>query len=96
MRLARGAQRWVRVERPYIPRTPTTGALYDVVRGNLSRFLATVDAAFAVAPPRGGAIAASIAAYRTLLSWSSNFWETRWLEHQIKQLGAGLPPDHAG
>jgi HAMP domain-containing protein len=44
------------------------------------------EAALAAAPRHAGAIAASLAAHRTLLAASTNFWETRWLEAQIRKL----------
>ncbi len=44
------------------------------------------EVALAAAPGHAGAIEASLAAHRTLLARSVNFWETRWLEHQIAKL----------
>ncbi len=44
------------------------------------------EAALAAAPTHAGAVAASLAAHRTLLARSVNFWETRWLEHEIRRL----------
>jgi glyoxylase-like metal-dependent hydrolase (beta-lactamase superfamily II) len=44
------------------------------------------EVALAAAPRHAGAIAASLAAHRTLLAASTNFWETRWLEAQIRKL----------
>lgn len=44
------------------------------------------EVALAAAPDHGGAIDASIAAHRTLLRASVNFWETRWLEAEIRKL----------
>jgi hypothetical protein len=44
------------------------------------------DVALAAAPSHRGAIEASLAAHRTLLAASTNFWETRWLEDQIRRL----------
>jgi glyoxylase-like metal-dependent hydrolase (beta-lactamase superfamily II) len=37
-------------------------------------------------PAHDGALRANLAAHRVLLVQSTNFWETRWLEHQIRQL----------
>lgn len=48
------------------------------------------EAALAAAPGHAGAIAASLSAHRTLLTRSVNFWETRWLEHQIAKLEQAL------
>jgi alkyl sulfatase BDS1-like metallo-beta-lactamase superfamily hydrolase len=50
------------------------------------------EAALAAAPGHAGAIAASLAALRTLLDHSVNFWETRWLEHQIAKLEHARKP----
>jgi glyoxylase-like metal-dependent hydrolase (beta-lactamase superfamily II) len=44
------------------------------------------EVALAAAPRHAGALAASLAAHRTLLRASVNFWETRWLEAQIRKL----------
>lgn len=44
------------------------------------------EAALAAAPGHAGAVAASLAAHRVLLARSVNFWETRWLEHEIRRL----------
>jgi alkyl sulfatase BDS1-like metallo-beta-lactamase superfamily hydrolase len=41
-------------------------------------------------PTHRGALEASLAAHRTLLAQSVNFWETRWLEHQIRALEKAL------
>lgn len=46
------------------------------------------EVALAVAPAHRGAIDASLAAHRTLLARTRNFWETRWLEHAIRALEA--------
>lgn len=46
------------------------------------------EVALAAAPSHAGALDASIAAHRTLLAASENFWETRWLEGQIRALTA--------
>jgi alkyl sulfatase BDS1-like metallo-beta-lactamase superfamily hydrolase len=46
------------------------------------------EVALAAAPSHRGAIEASLAAHRTLLAASTNFWETRWLEHAIRALEA--------
>jgi glyoxylase-like metal-dependent hydrolase (beta-lactamase superfamily II) len=46
------------------------------------------EVALAAAPSHRGAIEASLAAHRTLLAASTNFWETRWLEHAIRTLEA--------
>ena len=48
------------------------------------------EAALAAAPSHRGALEASLAAHRTLLAESVNFWETRWLEHQIRTLERAL------
>jgi len=44
------------------------------------------EAALAAAPSHRGAIDASLAAHRSLLRDSVNFWETRWLEAEIRRL----------
>lgn len=44
------------------------------------------EAALAADPAHPAALDASLAAHRRLLRDSVNFWETRWLEFQIKQL----------
>lgn len=44
------------------------------------------EAALAADPAHRGALAASLAAHRTLLAQSVNFWETRWLEWEIQKL----------
>ena len=44
------------------------------------------EAALAAAPRHRGAIDASLAAHRALLRDSVNFWETRWLEAEIRRL----------
>lgn len=46
------------------------------------------EVALAATPSHRGAIDASLAAHRTLLAASVNFWETRWLEHAIRTLEA--------
>jgi glyoxylase-like metal-dependent hydrolase (beta-lactamase superfamily II) len=46
------------------------------------------EVALAAAPSHRGALEASLAAHRTLLAASTNFWETRWLEHAIRSLEA--------
>lgn len=46
------------------------------------------EVALAAAPAHRGAIDASLAAHRTLLARTRNFWETRWLEHAIRALEA--------
>lgn len=51
------------------------------------------EIALADQPSHRGALAASLAAHRTLLAQSTNFWETRWLEHQIRMLETKLEPD---
>jgi alkyl sulfatase BDS1-like metallo-beta-lactamase superfamily hydrolase len=48
------------------------------------------EAALAADAKHAGALRASLAAHRTLLGRTTNFWETRWLEHQIAQLEAAL------
>jgi len=48
------------------------------------------EAALAADAKHAGALRASLAAHRTLLRGTTNFWETRWLEHQIAQLEAKL------
>jgi alkyl sulfatase BDS1-like metallo-beta-lactamase superfamily hydrolase len=51
------------------------------------------EAALAAEPAHRGALAASLAAHRTLRGRATNFWELRWLDKEIakleKQLGAG-------
>jgi alkyl sulfatase BDS1-like metallo-beta-lactamase superfamily hydrolase len=44
------------------------------------------EIALAAAPAHAGALDASLAAHRALLAGSVNFWETRWLEFQIRKL----------
>jgi hypothetical protein len=44
------------------------------------------EAALAVEPGARAALDASLAAHRALLAQSVNFWETRWLEHEIARL----------
>lgn len=44
------------------------------------------EVALAAVPAHPGAIDASLAAHRTLLRASVNFWETRWLEAAIRDL----------
>jgi alkyl sulfatase BDS1-like metallo-beta-lactamase superfamily hydrolase len=48
------------------------------------------EAVRTAAPDHRGALEASLAAHRTLLAASVNFWETRWLEHEIRKLEAAL------
>jgi alkyl sulfatase BDS1-like metallo-beta-lactamase superfamily hydrolase len=48
------------------------------------------EAALAVDPRHRRALEASHAAHRRLLAESTNFWETRWLEHEIRRLEAAL------
>jgi alkyl sulfatase BDS1-like metallo-beta-lactamase superfamily hydrolase len=48
------------------------------------------EVALAAAPSHRGALEASLAAHRTLLAASVNFWETRWLDHAIRSLEARL------
>jgi alkyl sulfatase BDS1-like metallo-beta-lactamase superfamily hydrolase len=48
------------------------------------------EAALAADAKHEGALRASLAAHRTLLARTTNFWETRWLEHRIAQLAAAL------
>ena len=48
------------------------------------------EAALAADPAHRGALAASLAAHRTLLAQSANFWETRWLESEIRKLQTKL------
>jgi len=48
------------------------------------------EAALAADAKHAGALRASLVAHRTLLRGTKNFWETRWLEHQIAQLEAAL------
>ncbi len=52
------------------------------------------EVALTAAPRHAGAVAASLAAHRTLLRASVNFWETRWLENEIRKLERlqGDPP----
>ena len=44
------------------------------------------EVALGAAPGHAGALDASLAAHRVLLRASVNFWETRWLEAQIRTL----------
>ena len=44
------------------------------------------EAALAAAPRHRGGLAAALAAHRALLGRAVNFWEVRWLEHQIRSL----------
>ncbi|MEO8602242.1 MAG: MBL fold metallo-hydrolase [bacterium] len=44
------------------------------------------EVALAAAPQHRGALTAAVAAHRTLLERAGNFWEVRWLEHQIRRL----------
>jgi alkyl sulfatase BDS1-like metallo-beta-lactamase superfamily hydrolase len=44
------------------------------------------EVALAAAPRHPDALAASVAAHRALLAASTNFWETRWLEAEIRRL----------
>ena len=44
------------------------------------------EAALAADPRHRAAIEASLTAHRTLLAASANFWETRWLESEIRRL----------
>jgi glyoxylase-like metal-dependent hydrolase (beta-lactamase superfamily II) len=48
------------------------------------------EAALAADPKHRGALRASLAAHRALLPRSGNFWETRWLEHEIRRLESAL------
>jgi glyoxylase-like metal-dependent hydrolase (beta-lactamase superfamily II) len=48
------------------------------------------EAALAADPAHRGALAASLAAHRALLAQSVNFWETRWLESEIRKLQTRL------
>ncbi len=48
------------------------------------------EAALAADPAHRGALAASLAAHRTLLARSVNFWETRWLEWEVGKLSKKL------
>jgi glyoxylase-like metal-dependent hydrolase (beta-lactamase superfamily II) len=48
------------------------------------------EAALAADPRSRSALEASLAAHRALLSASVNFWETRWLENEIRKLEAAL------
>lgn len=48
------------------------------------------EAALAADPRHRGALEASLAAHRRLLRDSVNFWETRWLEDQIRTLERAL------
>jgi glyoxylase-like metal-dependent hydrolase (beta-lactamase superfamily II) len=44
------------------------------------------EAALAADPRHRGALAASLAAHRALRSRATNFWEVKWLEHEIAKL----------
>jgi alkyl sulfatase BDS1-like metallo-beta-lactamase superfamily hydrolase len=48
------------------------------------------EAALAVSPAHRGALGASLAAHRVLLTLAENFWETRWLESEIRRLERAL------
>lgn len=48
------------------------------------------EVALAADPRHRGATEASLAAHRALLAASANFWETRWLENEIRQLERAL------
>jgi alkyl sulfatase BDS1-like metallo-beta-lactamase superfamily hydrolase len=48
------------------------------------------EAALAADAKHAGALRASLAAHRRLLRGTTNFWETRWLEHRIATLAAAL------
>jgi len=48
------------------------------------------EAALAADPRHRGALEASVAAHRRLLADSTNFWETRWLENEIRKLERAL------
>jgi len=48
------------------------------------------EVALAAEPAHRGALAASLAAHRTLRGRAVNFWETRWLEHEIARLERAL------
>jgi hypothetical protein len=44
------------------------------------------EAALAADPRHRGALAASLAAHRTLRARATNFWEVKWLEKEIARL----------
>jgi glyoxylase-like metal-dependent hydrolase (beta-lactamase superfamily II) len=48
------------------------------------------EAALAADPKHAGALAASLAAHRTLRAGATNFWEVKWLEKEIAKLEAEL------
>jgi alkyl sulfatase BDS1-like metallo-beta-lactamase superfamily hydrolase len=48
------------------------------------------EAALAADPKHAGALAASLAAHRTLRAAATNFWEVKWLEKEIAKLEAEL------
>jgi alkyl sulfatase BDS1-like metallo-beta-lactamase superfamily hydrolase len=48
------------------------------------------EAALAADPHHRGALEASLAAHRGLLAASENFWETRWLENEIRRFERAL------
>jgi glyoxylase-like metal-dependent hydrolase (beta-lactamase superfamily II) len=48
------------------------------------------EAALAADPRHRGALEASLTAHRALLARSVNFWETRWLENEIRKLLSAL------
>ena len=48
------------------------------------------EVVLAAEPRHGAAVEASLAAHRVLLARSVNFWETRWLEHEIRRLQNAL------
>ena len=48
------------------------------------------EAALAAEPKHRGALAASLAAHRTLRAGATNFWEVKWLEKEIAKLEKAL------
>jgi alkyl sulfatase BDS1-like metallo-beta-lactamase superfamily hydrolase len=48
------------------------------------------EAALAAAPEHRAALEVSLAAHRVLLARSVNFWETRWLENEVRKLERAL------
>jgi alkyl sulfatase BDS1-like metallo-beta-lactamase superfamily hydrolase len=48
------------------------------------------EAALAADPSQRGALAASLAAHRTLRAGATNFWEVKWLEKEIARLERAL------
>lgn len=61
-----------------------------VAKGQPVEAIHLAEVALAASDRHRGAMRASLDAHRTLLSRTKNFWETKWLEHQIAELEAKL------